>query len=406
MRHSRPIAALAAALALVAGHAARGDAVTDWNIRAGEIILASGIGTPPANRVMAVVQTAVYEAVNRITAKYPENPLRLAAAPGASIEAAVAAAGCAVLRNMVPAQSTLIDRHCAAALDAIADGPARDAGVAIGAEAAEAVLAMRSGDQAMRLVPYRPATSPGTYVPTTMPVVPQWPQRLPWLMESASQFRPGPPPALESAAWARDYNEVKALGAQQGSTRTDEQTAIAQFWAGTLPTVYHGIVRSVADQPGRDPTRNARLFAAVTQAMDDALIAVFEAKYHYNFWRPVTAIRNGDADGNDATAPDGLWLPLIDTPMHPEYPCAHCILAAAVGTVLAADVGDGPMPTLTTRSDVTGSTRSWATTEQLIREVSLARIYDGVHYRSSTEAGTAMGRMIGALAARKFLAPR
>jgi hypothetical protein len=135
------------------------------------------------------------------------------------------------------------------------------------------------------------------------------------------------------------------------------------------------------------------------------MIAVFEAKYHYNFWRPITAIRNGDNDGNDATARDELWLPLIDTPVHPEYPCAHCIIAAAVATVISADVGGGEMPRLETRSDVVDAVRSWATPEDLVREVSLARIYDGVHYRNSTEVGAEMGRRIGRLAAAKYFAP-
>ena len=173
---------------------------------------------------------------------------------------------------------------------------------------------------------YRPHTTAGVYVPTVIPVVPQWPQRKPWVMTSAAQFRPGPPPTLTSEVWARDYNEIKALGGKNSTRRTAEQTEIARFWEATAPPIYHGVVRSVATVPGREVTQNARLFAAVTQATDDALIAVFDAKYHYNFWRPVTAIRNGDIDGNDATERDPSWTPFIDTPMHPEYPCAHCIL--------------------------------------------------------------------------------
>jgi hypothetical protein len=161
-------------------------------------------------------------------------------------------------------------------------------------------------------------------------------------------------------------------------------------------------VRSVADQPGRDVARNARLFAAVTQAMDDAIIAVFDAKYQYGFWRPITAIRNGDRDRSDATERDAGWSPFIETPMHPEYPCAHCILAATVGTIVQAEIGDGPTPTLSTSSYmVEGSKRSWKSTEDFVQEVSVARIYDGVHYRNSTEAGIAMGRKVGALAAKK-----
>jgi hypothetical protein len=249
---------------------------------------------------------------------------------------------------------------------------------------------------------YRPATTAGVYVPTTIPAIPQWPDRKPWMLASPSQFRPGPPPALGSERWARDYNEVKSLGAKEGSTRTADQTEIARFWEASLPSIYFGVVRSVADQPGRDIAQNARLFVAVSQAMDDAVIAVFDAKYRYGFWRPITAIRNGDNDGNEATERNASWTPFIETPMHPEYPCAHCIISATVGTMLQAEIGDGPMPTLTTTSyTANGAARSWKSIEDFIQEVSAARIYDGVHYRNSAEVGMAMGRKVGTLAAEK-----
>jgi hypothetical protein len=171
-----------------------------------------------------------------------------------------------------------------------------------------------------------------------------------------------------------------------------------------VPTIYFPVVRSVADQPGRDITRNARLLAVTGQAMDDALIAVFDAKYTYNFWRPITAIRNGDLDGNAATERDASWVPFIDTPMHPEYPCAHCIVAATVGAILKAEIGDGPTPKLTTSSPTASdSARSWSQVDDLVHEVANARIYDGVHYRNSTEVGMAMGKKIGELAAAKYL---
>ena len=158
--------------------------------------------------------------------------------------------------------------------------------------------------------------------------------------EVAAQFRPPGPPALNSETWARDFNEVKALGGRASTRRSAEQTEVARFWDYSAPPIYHALVRSVALQPGRSLERNARLFAAVAQAMDDALIAVFDAKYHHQFWRPITAIRNADIDGNDATEREAGWLPLIDVPMHPEYPAAHSVLAAAMGSVLAAEVGD------------------------------------------------------------------
>ena len=207
----------------------------------------------------------------------------------------------------MPAQQATITAAYQAALATLTSGPARDAGVAAGERAAAAVLAARADDNPAVASAYRPHTSAGTYVPTVMPAIPQWSQRKPWLMREAAQFRPGPPPALDSSDWVRDYNEVKSVGGKVNARRSAEQTDIANFWAFSLPAIYHGVVRSVALQPGRDVQRNARLFATASQAMDDAMIGVFEAKYHYNFWRPVTAIRNGDIDGHDATQPDPGW---------------------------------------------------------------------------------------------------
>ena len=159
----------------------------------------------------------------------------------------------------------------------------------------------------------------------------------------------------------------------------------------------------MATVPGREATDNARLFAVAAMAMDDALIAVFDAKYTYNLWRPVTAIRNGDVDGNDATARDPGWTPFIPTPMHPEYPCAHCIVSGAIGAVLEAEIGSGPAPKLSSASPTAGgAVRTWASVGDFTREVALARIYDGVHYRFSTEVGSAMGRKIGELAAKSL----
>jgi hypothetical protein len=377
------------------------DAVTDWDKIACDIVGAGKATTPLGVRTIAITQTAVYEAVNHITRRFPgaagDQP------PKASVEAAVAAASRAALSALVPDQKPAIEAAYLKAIDSVADGDAKGAGIAIGERAAAETLAKRAADGSDAAESYRPVTAVGAYVPTTIPVGPQWPQRKPWLMASASQFRPGPPPALDSATWARDYNEVKALGARSGSSRTEEQTEIARFWEATKPSIYHGLVRTVADQPGREITRNARLLAAIAQGMDDALVAVFDAKYHYNFWRPVTAIRNGDQDGNDATARDAAWLPFIETPMHPEYPCAHCILAATVGTVLEADAGKDPLPELSTTSYLLeGVTRRWKSTEEFVQEVSNGRIYDGVHYRNSTEVGVAMGRKVGALAAKAF----
>jgi PAP2 superfamily len=402
----RQTALLALAASSLASPLAQADAVTDWNIKAGDVVVEAKLPPPPANRVLAIVHTAVYEAANAITKQYPAGGLQLKAAPGASVDAAIAAASHATLAKCVPSQQAAIDTAYQAALARVADGPAKTSGIAVGAKAAAAVLAVRLDDGAATAETYRPHTTAGLYVPTAIPVVSQWPQRKPWLMTSPAQFRPGPPPRLTSELWARDYNEIKSLGGKSSTQRSTEQTEIAIFWEATMPPIYHGVVRSVANLPAREATQNARLFAAVAQATDDALIAIMDAKYHYNFWRPVTAIRNGDIDGNDATEREPSWTPFIDTPMHPEYPCAHCVVSGAVGTVLQAEIGTGPMPTLTTTSaSAKGAARSWNKTDDFMQEVAHARIYDGVHYRNSTEVGTAMGKQVGELAAAKLLRP-
>ncbi|MBC7993938.1 MAG: vanadium-dependent haloperoxidase, partial [Rhizobacter sp.] len=246
---------------------------------------------------------------------------------------------------------------------------------------------------------YRPHTTPGAYVPTAAVAAPHWPQRKTWLLANAAQFRPGPPPVLTSAVWARDYEEVKTLGSKASKQRSAEQTEVARFWDYSLPPIYHGVVRSVANMPGRSVAQNARLFATVTQAMDDAMIAVFDAKYHHNFWRPITAIRNGEADGHNATQAEPGWASLIESPQHPEYPSAHSILAATLGTILQAEVGNGKLPVLSTSSPTAqGATRRWTQVDDFMNEVAYSRVWGGIHYRTSGEVGLAMGRQIGALA--------
>src|SRR5262245_9571159 len=397
-RGALPVAAIAA----LAVPGANADVVTDWNAIACQVVYDAKLGPPMANRALALTQTAVFDAVNRITGRYPAGESGEGKVGNASLEAAVAAANRATLSAAAPAQRAAIDAAYEKAVAAVTDGEARKAGIAVGERAAAAVLEARHDDGAMAAESWRPPTKPGVYIPTTIPAIPQWPGRKPWMLASPSQFRPGPPPQLDSALWARDYNEIKALGAAKSTTRTPEQTEIAKFWEANMPSIYYVILRSVATQSGRDVTRNARLYAAVGQGMDDAIVAVFDAKYHYQFWRPVTAIRNGDQDGNEATERDASWLPFIETPMHPEYPCAHCILAATVGTILKADVRRDPMPELSgTSYTAEGVTRRWKSVEDFMQEVDDARIYDGVHYRNSTEVGTAMGRQVGALAAQR-----
>jgi PAP2 superfamily len=392
-----------ASLMLALATTAWADVVTDANAKAAEI--ASRLpATPPAVRVMAFVQVSVFDAVNAVTGRYPQTRAKITAPPGASVDAAVAAATRTVLLKLIPTQQAAIEADYQAALKSLPDGAAKTGGIAVGEQAAAACLAREDG--MAHPDTYRPHTTAGVYVPTVLPAVPNWGKRKPWVMTGGDQFRPGPPPGLTSETWARDYNEIKALGARNSMQRTPEQTAIAKFWEATAPAVYWPVARSVAAMPGRDVTENARLLAVAAMAMEDALVAVFDAKYTYNLWRPITAIRNGDLDGNNATERDPGWTPFIDTPMHPEYPCAHCIVSASLGAVLEAELGGRPSPKLSSASSTAGgAVRTWASVGEFVQEVAVARIYDGVHYRNSTEVGTGMGKKIGELAVKSFPKP-
>lgn len=370
---------------------ARADVITDWNVKTNELITEAKMGTPPAVRLSAIVQTAAYRALEG---------LPRGASPDTTA-AAVAAAHRATLAKLLPALQAQIDAAAQAALAQIHDGPAKASGVAAGEKAAADVLAQRLDDGAATPESYRPHTAPGAYVPTAAVAIPQWSRRKPWHLASASQFRPPAPPALNSDAWARDYNEVRVFGSKTSTQRSAEQTEMARFWDYSLPAIYHGVLRSVALQPQRTPLANARLFAATAQAMDDALIAGFEAKYHYNFWRPVTAIRNGDIDGHDGTPREAGWASLIDSPMHPEYPSGHALLAGALASVVKAELGNTPVPVLSTSSPTAkGATRRWTSIDDFVKEVCEARIWGGIHFRSAAEAGETIGRQAGVLAVK------
>jgi len=393
---------LLAVMILAGAPGAHADIVTDANAKAADVVSRLPVA-PLTVRMMAVVQVSVFEAVNAITGRYPPQRAKLNPAPGASVEAAVAAATRTALSKLMPAQQAAIDADYQALLASVPDGPAKAAGIALGEQAATAIVALCADDGMVAPDVYRPHAAAGAYVPTVGPAVPHWGKRRPWVMPRGDHFRPGPPPALTSDTWARDYNEIKAVGSKNSTQRTPEQTAIAKFWEATAPAVYWPVARSVAGMPGRDVTDNARLFAVAAMAMDDGLIAVFDAKYTYNLWRPVTAIRNGDLDGNNATDRDPGWTPFIDTPMHPEYPCAHCIVSGALGAVLEAEIGSGPTPRLSSASSTAGgAVRTWTSVGDFTKEVAQARIYDGVHYRTSTEVGSAMGKKIGELAVKSL----
>lgn len=388
-------AAITMGLAVATAHA---DTVADW----ADITTAIATDGPNTIRTIALAQSAVYEAVNAVTKRYPHDVVDLGSADGASIEAAIAAASHAILLHEALELRPQIESAYQKMLARKPDDDSSRKGIALGERAAADVLS-KHRDDIGAVEPYRPLTSPGVYVPTTFPLGYAVAQHKPWFLKSASQFRPGPPPDLKSELWARDYNEIKSIGGLESKTRTPEQTTIGRFWATALPDVHIGVVSSLARTPGREITRNARVFAAVTGALNDTEIAVFEAKYHYQFWRPITAIRNGDHDDNKATDRDANWQPMIVTPVQPEYPCAHCMVAATIATVLRADIGKEQPPTLSTKSNtLPGATRQWTNLDDLVKEVSLGRMYCGVHYRNSAEVGNKMGEEVGNVVAAAY----
>ena len=402
MNALRKIAVLVAFSALVTPLSSFGDVVTDWNEKACMLVANAGPGAP-GHRMMAAVQVAVYDAVSAIEGKHAPFLTRVQAPKGASLDAAVAAANRRTLLALMPAEQKGIDSAYQAALAKIPDGQAKEDGIAVGEKAALGAAARAEKDGWNTPDTYQPHAAPGVYVPTMIPVAYAWTKRTPWVMTSPSQFRPGPPPKLDSETWAKDLEEVKAYGAKASTARSKEQTEIAQFWEETRPLVYHGVLRSVANMQGRSVSDNARLFARGAVAVDDALIAVFDAKYTYNFWRPVTAIRNGHMAVKDGKAEPG-WTPFIVTPMHPEYPCAHCVSSGAIGAVLDAELGKNPGPLKLVAKSPTAkdAERSWTSVADFMQEVKMARIYDGVHYRNSTEVGNALGYKIGQLAVQKI----
>lgn len=390
----------------LAGPAAQADAVLDWNKTALEAVVASKQSPPLTTRSMAIAHAAIYDAVNAIEGRYA--PYRPTAKPpaGASAEAAAAGAAHAVLVRLFPDQKVALDATLAEVLVGTGGADARAAGANFGATVGTEMVAARANDGTAPLGPYRPLAMPGRYIPTAMPVFSDWAHARPFLMSRPDQFRPVAPPALTSPQWATDYDEIKLLGGKTSTGRTKEQTDIGLFWIVTGAPACNPIVRELAGRGERSLSQNARLFALTYLAMADSLIAVFDAKYHYQFWRPLTAIRNGELDGNDATAADLTWTPLVENPMHPEYPCAHCINAAAVGAVLEAEFGKAAIePFSMTSPTLPGVTRRWPRIADYVAEVSDARVWSGVHFRNSAKVGDAMGRAIGDMALRNVLLP-
>ena len=385
--------------------AVRADVITDWNQKAIPIVTAYSLSAP-SYRDMAMVHLAMFGCINAIEPRYQPYKMKFDADPSASKDAAAAVAAARVMSKLHPDAAPKIDPDLAQYLAKIPDGPAKAAGIALGEKVADSVLAMRANDGADAPDSYRPKTAPGRYVPTAAVVVPMWGGVTPFAMTNSSQFRPGPPVALTSREWAANYNEIKELGAKNSTKRTLAQTETGRLWLYTGPATFFPLTVQLSTAKGLSVGENARLFALVAMATADAMIAVFDAKYHYEFWRPVTAIRNGDEDNNPDTERDATWEPLGTTPMHPEYQCAHCIVAGAAGSVMQSIFGTGTLPEFSlTTPTAPGVTHRWTRLQDYVDEPSNARVWSGIHYRFSTEVGADMGRKIGEYTVQNYLRP-
>jgi hypothetical protein len=410
MPRSIPAAMIGAWLAVGAAAPARANVIIDWDEKAIVVVtpMASLGNTSPymAQRMMAMVHAAMFDAVNSIERRYRPYLVQLPADPATSKEAAAAAAAATVLASVDEKTAGEMKVALATYLAPIPDGAAKSNGVQIGEAVAAKLLEARANDGSGAPHAYRPRTAPGVYVPTTITISSMWPNMKPFVLDNPSRFRPGSPVSLESKEWAADYNELKDFGGQISAKRTAQQTEMARFWLVGPPVAYHPFVRKLATAKQMDVVDSARLMALVSTGLTDAIIAVLDAKYHYNFWRPITAIRNGDHDGNAATDREAAWQPIANTPMHPEYPCAHCIQSGSVAGVVKAAFGTMDIPEIAMTSPTApGVTRRWTNMTAFTEEVANARIWAGFHYRFSTRVGTAMGLEIGEYVVRNVMQP-
>jgi hypothetical protein len=399
----------AAAAAVLAVTTARADAVTDWNVIAIKATEVAGAPVPVQTRTMSLVHAAIFDAVNAIERKYSAYAVDARPAPGASADAAAAAAAHGVLERLYPLQKPIHDAALAASLARMPESAERANGVRLGQEVAEKLLALRKDDGALAQASYQFASGAGIYQATppmnANPMLPHWRNVRPFIITGSKQFPWQGPPAVGSAAFARDFNEVKRLGGRASPDRTSEQTAVAIHWAGSEVPPLNAVARAAAAAKGLALADSARLFALLNMAMADSLVAGFEAKYAVNSWRPVTAIRNAGLAGNAAIAADPAWEPLLVTPPHQEYPSAHSLGAGAAVAVLQ-HVFEGDRLATSYVYPPLGVALRWDSFSQIAREVEDARVWGGIHYRTAVEHGTQLGRQIGEYAVRHAMRPR
>jgi hypothetical protein len=400
----------AATVLLFSSAIARADVVLDWNA----IMVTTLSGQPPfpQARFAAITQLAVFEAVNAITGDYKPYLGTIIAPPGASAEAAAVAAAHTVLKNYFPGSAGSLDPARASSLATIPNGPAKDAGIAVGEAAAAAMIAARANDGSGPPEFYLPPSSnPGEWqltpsCPAGGGVFLHWRNVTPFGIRSAGQFRPDPPPALTSAKYTRDYKEVKDVGGVTSTERPQDRADVARLYAAITPVaLFNPIARQLGAAPGRSLSEGARAFALLNMAISDGAIAGFDTKYHYNSWRPETAIRFGDTDGNPRTDPDSSFVPFIITPCFPGYPSGHATLSNAAREVLERIYGGGPYSITLSTPAVPGVTLQYSKLKQITIDIDDARVYGGIHYRFDQEAGVDLGSRVGKYVYKHNLCP-
>lgn len=392
IRECWKLCCVATALLLVPG-IGRSDVVQDWNA----IMQAMVRSQPPfpQARLAAITQLAVFEAVNAITRRYKPYLGTINGDSGASPEAAAIAAAHAVLKNYFPASAATLDAAEASSLATIPNGPAKTAGIDIGEAAAAAMIAARANDGSAPPAFFLPTSSDAGQWQLTPSCTAagglffHWQNVTPFGIPSASQFHLDPPPPLNSEKYTRAFNEVKEVGDINSTARPQDRTNVAVFYASITPTgVFNGAARQISTVQGKSLIENARDFALINMAISDAAVATFYTKYLYKFWRPETAIHNAGADGNDRTQPDAAFKPLIVTPCFPSYPSAHGTLSNAARAIMEQVYGDGPFSITLMAA---GMTLNYTSLTQITDDISDARVYGGIHFRTDQDAGEALG---------------
>lgn len=384
---------LAIAMLSAAPRRAHADIVTHWNA------IVFQIGGPAIHRTLAMVHAAMFDAVNSIERRHTPYLSQLSAPAGTSAEAAAAAAARGVLVRLFPTQTVVLDEALAQSIAGIANGAAKTNGLALGDQIAAAIVASRVHDNMLSPnPPYVPIAAPGFYALTppnfTPPVNGAAGTWLPFALTDPAQFRPNGPRPITHPRYVDDFDEVRAFGSATGSLRTPAQTLSALWHVELAPPAFNRIARDETLANGLDLMASARLFALLNIAMADATMSVFEAKYAFQYWRPITAIRGADADANPKTTADPAWTPFLNTPPHPEYPSAHSVIQAAGIQVLESVFGQN-YAFKTTSASVPGVTRTFASFHDYGIDGGLARIYGGIHFRTAVEEGTRQGRQIG-----------